>query len=287
MKILVMSEDPEFFRSSAWMAQQLGGEILGIHPSESRYVDKVYIPNLEGAWETALAEFAFTLKPDVVIAGGTRRDRTFAFSLAGKMRASVASEVMEATLQGDSLLVKRPVYSGIAVATLKMRLPAVISVQKNVMEPNLLKGEVEKITLPGTNLILKERKVAQQSVSLDKAKIIVSVGRGMGSKENVKFAVDLARVLNGAVGGSRPVTAEMGWLPEDRQIGLSGNKVRPQLYIALGISGQPQHIAGIRDSKVIVAVNKDKNAPISENCDYMIVGDAIEFCKVLTGRLSK
>lgn len=136
-------------------------------------------------------------------------------------------------------------------------------------------------------ITLKERKTAQQSVSLDKAKIIVSVGRGMGSKDNVKYAEELARLLNGAVGGSRPVTAEMGWLPEDRQIGLSGNKVRPQLYIALGISGQPQHIAGIRDSKVIVAVNKDKNAPISENCDYLVVGDAIEFCKVMIGRLSK
>ncbi|MCH1771092.1 MULTISPECIES: electron transfer flavoprotein subunit alpha/FixB family protein [Metallosphaera] len=287
MRILVVSEDPDFFRSSSWIAQQIGGEILGIHPSESRYVDKLFIPTLEGAWELPLSEFAYTLKPDVVIAGGTKRDRTFAFSLAGKLKASVASDVMEAKFEGQSLLVKRPVYSGVGIATLRLKLPAVITVQKNTMEPNLLKGEVEKVILPSSSVVLKERKPAQQSVSLDKAKIIVSVGRGMGSKENVKYAEELAKLLNGAVGGSRPVTAEMGWLPEDRQIGLSGNKVRPQLYIALGISGQPQHIAGIRDSKIIVAVNKDKNAPIAENCDYLVVGDAIEFCKVMIGRLSK
>lgn len=98
------------------------------------------------------------------------------------------------------------------IATLRLKLPAVITVQKNTMEPNLLKGEVEKVTLPSSSVVLKERKPAQQSVSLDKAKIIVSVGRGMGSKENVKYAEELAKLLNGAVGGSRPVTAEMGWL---------------------------------------------------------------------------
>lgn len=182
MRVLVVSEDPDFFRSSSWVAQQLGGEILGIHPSESRYVDKVFVPKLEGAWELPLAEFASTLKPDVVIAGGTKRDRTFAFSLAGKLRSSVASDVIDAKLEGSSLMVRRPVYSGVGIATLRLKLPAVITVQKNTMEPNLLKGEVERVDLPRSVITLKERKTAQQSVSLDKAKIIVSVGRGMGSR---------------------------------------------------------------------------------------------------------
>ncbi|QKR00264.1 electron transfer flavoprotein subunit alpha/FixB family protein [Metallosphaera tengchongensis] len=287
MRVLVMSEDPEFFRSASAMAQKLGGELLGIHPSESKYVDVLYVPDLHDGWEVPLADFASTLTPDVVVTGGTRRDKTFAFSLAGKLRSSVASDVTELSLGDSFLLAKRVVYSGMGIATLKLKLPAVVTVQKNVMEPDIRKGEVKKVQLPESNVKVLSRTPAQQSVSLDKAKIIVSVGRGMGSKENVKYAEDLAKVLNGAVGGSRPVTAEMGWLPEDRQIGLSGNKVRPQLYIALGISGQPQHIAGIRDSRVIVAVNKDKNAPITENADYTVVGDAIEFCKVMVRRLSK
>ncbi|AEB95840.1 MAG: electron transfer flavoprotein subunit alpha/FixB family protein [Metallosphaera sp.] len=287
MKILVVSEDPEYFRSASALAQKLSDDVEGIHPSESSYVKKLYLPKLDGFWELSLVDVAFKINPNLVIAGGTKRDKTFAFSLAGKMKSSVASDVFDVRLDNDGLIVKRPVYSGVGIATIRLKLPSVITIQKNTLEPKTFNTLIEKVTLTNSNVILKERKAVQQTVSLDKAKIIVSVGRGMGSKENVKYAEELASVLKGAVGGSRPVTAEMGWLPEDRQIGLSGNKVKPQLYLALGISGQPQHIAGIRDSKIIVAVNKDKNAPISENCDYLVVGDAIEFCKIMTKRLSK
>lgn len=173
------------------------------------------------------------------------------------------------------------------MATLDLSLPAVITVQKNTMEPARRKGEVRKLQLDPSKVTLVERREVSQTVALDKAKTIVSVGRGIGSKENIKYAEELARALNAALGGSRPVTAELGWLPEDRQIGLSGNKVRPQLYIALGISGQPQHLAGIRDSRLIVAVNKDKNAPIVENADYTVIADAVEFCKMMVRRLTK
>ena len=111
------------------------------------------------------------------------------------------------------------------------------------------------------------------SVNLAEAKIIVCVGRGVGKPEDIKLARDLAEVLNGEVGCSRPVAEELNWLPEELYLGISGKKVKPELYIGLGVSGQIQHVTGIRDSKVIFAVNQDENAPIFEAADYGIVGD--------------
>ncbi|EHP69100.1 MAG: electron transfer flavoprotein subunit alpha/FixB family protein [Metallosphaera yellowstonensis] len=288
MKVLVVSEDPEFFRSASWVSQQLpADQIEGIHFSEVNYVDVLYLVRPDGYWEESIANVVKSISPDVVVAGSTRRDKTVAYSMAGKLRASVAGDVTEAVLKEGKLRVKRVVYSGAGVATLDLSLPAVITVQKNTMEPARRKGEVRKLQLDPSKVTLVERREVSQTVALDKAKTIVSVGRGIGSKENIKYAEELARALNAALGGSRPVTAELGWLPEDRQIGLSGNKVRPQLYIALGISGQPQHLAGIRDSRLIVAVNKDKNAPIVENADYTVIADAVEFCKMMVRRLTK
>jgi len=288
MKVLVVSEDPEFFRSASWVSQQLpADQIEGIHFSEVNYVDVLYLVRPDGYWEESIANVVKSISPDVVVAGSTRRDKTVAYSMAGKLRASVAGDVTEAVLKEGKLRVKRVVYSGAGVATLDLSLPAVITVQKNTMEPARRKGEVRKLQLDPSKVTLVERREVSQTVALDKAKTIVSVGRGIGSKENIKYAEELAMALNAALGGSRPVTAELGWLPEDRQIGLSGNKVRPQLYIALGISGQPQHLAGIRDSRLIVAVNKDKNAPIVENADYTVIADAVEFCKMMVRRLTK
>lgn len=113
----------------------------------------------------------------------------------------------------------------------------------------------------------------KSSVNLEKAEIIVSAGRGIGKKEGLAVVQQLADALHGEVGGSRPVCLDYHWLSEERQVGLSGKRVKPKIYVALGISGQVQHIAGMRGSRTVIAVNKDKNAPIFNECDYGIVGD--------------
>ena len=110
-------------------------------------------------------------------------------------------------------------------------------------------------------------------MDLAQAKIIVCVGRGVEKPEDIKLARELADVLGGEVGCSRPIAEELNWLPEEFYLGISGKKVKPELYIGLGVSGQIQHVTGIRDSKVIFAVNRDENAPIFEAADYGIVGD--------------
>ncbi|MEM1632999.1 MAG: electron transfer flavoprotein subunit alpha/FixB family protein [Sulfolobales archaeon] len=148
--------------------------------------------------------------------------------------------------------------------------PAKISDRKTVIKPL-------KIDLERKLNILERKPKAAATVRLEEAEIIVSVGRGFRSKEDLKIAFELAEALGGQVGCSRPIAADLKWLPEEHWVGLSGKKVKPKLYIALGISGQPQHIAGILDSRIIVAVNKDPNAPIFKNSDYGIVGDLYEF----------
>ncbi len=125
------------------------------------------------------------------------------------------------------------------------------------------------------------------SVRLEDAKIIVSVGRGIGTKENIQKIDPLVKLVNGELAGSRPVCMDYNWLSEDRQVGLSGKKVSPKLYIALGISGQIQHIAGMRGSKTVIAINKDKSAPIFQECDYGIVGDLFAIVPKLISDLSK
>ena len=101
------------------------------------------------------------------------------------------------------------------------------------------------------------------------------------------MAEELAEVLNGAVGASRPIVADYGWLPEDAWIGISGKKIRPKLYLAIGISGAPQHITAAMDSKLIIAINNDKNAPIFQYSDYGIVGDLYKILPILIGRLKE
>ncbi len=112
-----------------------------------------------------------------------------------------------------------------------------------------------------------------REVDLEKANIIVSVGRGIGKKEGIQQIEPFVKMVKGELAGSRPICLDYKWLSEDRQVGYSGRKVKPKIYIALGISGQIQHIAGMRDSKIVVAVNKDKSAPIFQEADYGIVGD--------------
>ena len=136
------------------------------------------------------------------------------------------------------------------------------------------KPSTEEVALQESPVkVEKTENKASTGVDISSAKILVSVGRGLGKKEGLQQLEPLVKALGAEFAGSRPVCLDYQWLGEDRWVGISGKKVSPKVYIALGISGQIQHIAGIRGSKVIMAINKDKSAPIFEECDYGIVGD--------------
>ncbi len=140
-------------------------------------------------------------------------------------------------------------------------------------------------TVMGIKVVSTEEK-PKGKVRIEDAELIVSVGRGFKKQEDLKLAFELAEVLGGAeIGCSRPIAADLKWLSEDHWVGLSGHKVRPKLYMAIGISGQPQHLAGMMEAKTVVVINNDPNAPFLKNCDYGVIEDLYKFVPALTKKL--
>jgi electron transfer flavoprotein alpha subunit len=216
--------------------------------------------------------------------------RDLAPRVAARLGVSVVTDVLSFEMDGEALLVKHPVNIGKVIATLAISgTPAVIAMRPNVISParNPKAGRVENIQPaidPGTTRVaVKETKHGGGGkLDLAEAPVVVAGGRGLKAAENFKLVEDLASAFgNAAVGATRAVTDD-GWRPHSDQIGQTGRLVSPELYIAVGISGAVQHLAGMRTSKTIVAVNKDKDAPIFKIADYGIVGDVFEIVPALT-----
>ncbi|HUR80299.1 MAG TPA: electron transfer flavoprotein subunit alpha/FixB family protein [Thermoanaerobaculia bacterium] len=210
--------------------------------------------------------------------------------LAARLDAPIASDVIALSGSGDTITVRHPGYANKVIITLEVKgSPAVISVRPSAITPaqNAKAGRVETISPsadPGAERVVVKELIegAKGKLDLGEAPVIVSGGRGLKGAENFKLVEDLAAAFgNAAVGATRAVTDE-GWRPHSDQIGQTGRQVSPQLYVAVGISGAIQHLAGMRTSKTIVAINKDAEAPIFKVADYGIVGDVFEVVPALT-----
>ena len=179
-----------------------------------------------------------------------------------------------------------------AIAELEAQPPVIIIAQAARFKPRqYAQGNIVTITdvsvEPGSlNLINVEGK-STSNVKIEEADVIVAVGRGFRSRDDLKLAVELAEALGAQLGCSRPLAADLKWLSEDHWVGLSGHKVRPRLYVAIGISGQPQHLAGMMESGVVVVINSDRNAPFFKYCDYGVVEDLYRFLPVLTRKIKE
>ena len=216
--------------------------------------------------------------------------RDLAPRVAARLGVSLVTDVLSFELDGETVLVKHPVNIGKVIATLAISgSPAVIAMRPNVISPapNPKAGRVENIQPAldpaSARVVVKETKQGGGGkLDLAEAPVVVAGGRGLKAAENFKLVEDLASAFgNAAVGATRAVTDD-GWRPHSDQIGQTGRLVSPELYIAVGISGAVQHLAGMRTSKTIVAVNKDKDAPIFKIADYGIVGDVFEIVPALT-----
>jgi electron transfer flavoprotein alpha subunit len=224
-----------------------------------------------------------------VVLGFSAQGRDLGPRVAARLDAPIASDVTEIAVSGDSLTVKHPAYANKVVTTLTITgAPVVVSVRPSaftaVEAPRSAKVETGAATpASGATVTVKEViEGAKGRPDLGEAQIIVSGGRGLKAAENFKLVEELADAFgNAAVGATRAVTDD-GWRPHSDQIGQTGRQVSPQLYVAVGISGAIQHLAGMRSSKTIVAINKDKEAPIFKVADYGIVGDVLEVLPVLT-----
>ena len=245
-----------------------------------------------------LAELITDKKPEIVLIGATPTGRDFAPRVAKRLNAGLTADCTGLDIEEDSgnLRQTRPTFGGNIMATIRTPTsrpqmstvrPGIFKVPEKVKKDVKIeiiekkftkKDSVEKIV----KVITKEK----ESINLEDAEIIVSGGRGVGSKEGFRLIKELADVLGAEVGGSR-VTVELDWIDHDRQVGQTGKTVSPRLYIACGISGAIQHIVGMQGAEIIVAINRDPNAAIFKIAHYGIVGDLHKVIPVLIDEIKK
>jgi len=241
----------------------------------------------------AIAERAKAGGYRAVVFAATATGKDLSPRVAAKLGVGVAADLTDVAADGGGFLVTRPVYAGKALLKLKVTSqPAVLSLRPNVFTPDERATSVKPETLPVTSsgrVRVREIKAAPAgTLDVAEAQVIISGGRGLKEPANFKVLEELARAFGGkaAVGASRAVV-DAGWRAHADQVGQTGKTVSPSLYIAVGISGAIQHLAGMRTSKVIVAINKDKDAPIFKVADYGVVGDLFEIVPKLTEEIRK
>ncbi|MFO7461579.1 MAG: FAD-binding protein [Desulfatiglandales bacterium] len=236
------------------------------------------------AYTKVIEDLIKSHKPNILLMGATHVGRDLAPRVSRRVEVGLTADCTELTIDPEEgiLLQTRPAFGGNVMATIANRYsrPQMATVRPGVMEAKRKAGAKGKIVKHKVSLkekdigtkVLELVREKKKGVNLSEAKVIVAGGRGVGNAEGFKVLESLASLLGGETAGTR-VAVEEGWIPADRQIGQTGQSVRPELYIACGISGAIQHRAGIMNSRYIVAVNKDPRAPIFQVADWGIVGD--------------
>jgi len=246
-------------------------------------------------WTPLLADLAAKESPQAILAPVTTRQRELMARLAARLGAGLSADSTALALEDGKLVATRPVYAGKLLSKVTWsKTPWLATLRPNVFRPAEPQAgaspQVEKpaVSIPAEAMKLVERKeeAATGLPELAEAEIVVSGGRGLKGPENFVILEDLAKVVGAAVGASR-AAVDAGWRPHRFQIGQTGRTISPKLYMGFGISGAIQHLAGMRTSKVICAVNKDPEAPIFKIADYGIVGDLFEVAPLLTAEFKK
>lgn len=247
----------------------------------------------------AIVDLAKVHNPEILLGGATASGKDLLPRVAARLQTGLASDCIGLDIHDDGLLIaQRPMYAGkVLVDTIVPEdRPQMASLRPNILpvpEKGLQKAEIEKVAVDikpmDLKAILKERlKTAGEKIDLTEASVIISGGRGMANKENFKILENLASAFGegSAVGASRSAV-DSGFAPHDIQVGQTGKVVNPNLYVACGISGSIQHLAGMRTSKYIVAINKDPEAPIFQVADCGIVADLFKIVPLLTEEVRK
>jgi len=280
--------------------EALAEEFASFHLDEVLLVEHDLLENYTpDGYSLALHQAIETAKPDLVLFPHTYQVRDFAPKLAASLGKGMIADCIGFRHEDGKLIFIRQMFQGRTVADVAFsgEPPWFASFQAGAFRADLAaKHPSGKAPVKSIPVELRPEQIrtkplelfreAKQAVDLTQAPILVSVGRGIKAPENIALAEKLAKLLGAEVCASRPICDE-GWLPMDRQIGSSGQTVAPKLYLALGISGAIQHVVGMKGSRTIVAINRDRNAPIFEVADYGIVGDLFEIVPALTAELEK
>lgn len=279
--ILVWSDDAKVQGELAAKAQQLGGT--------AQAFDAASLPDQDSATVAlGLADAAKKSGAALVLVGATKKGKDVGPRVGAHLDWPFASECVAISGPGN-WTVERMVLSGNSKATYTMGANAVCTVMGKTFEgAGQLAGSVAGSAAASKVKVIGKKEEKHSDFDLGSALVVVGVGRGFKQKADIRLAEDLAKAFpGGAVGCSRPVAADLKWLGEEHWIGLSGHAIKPKAYIACGVSGQIQHIAGIRGSKLIVAINTNKDAPIFGVADYGIVGDLYQVLPKMTQLLAK
>jgi electron transfer flavoprotein alpha subunit len=234
-------------------------------------------------------------KPAIILIGSTRRGRELAARLATRLETGCVPDCTQLSLDEQKrLLTERIVYGGNASVTQVFQTkPQIACVPSRTFEKpafrerkgEIIDASVTQLEAPRTELI-EVKPIEAAAVKIEEAKVVIVGGRGVEKKEDFRVIEGLCHELGGQVGYTRPLAEDRKWFKGD-WIGLSGHKIKPVLYISCGVSGVIQHVAGIRDSQIIVAINKDAEAPIFEIADYVVIGDLYEIVPALETALKK
>lgn len=244
------------------------------------------------AYTKIVSDFANEISAEYLILSDTAFGKDLAPRVAVKLNAGCLIDCIQLDVEGGSIKATRPIYAGKALMEIKPKSDKkVITIRPNVFKADAtgegsVNIETKNVDSPDLSTRVIEFKKSEGKMDVAEADIIVSGGRGLKAPENFKLVEDLADVLGAAVGASR-AAVDAGWRPHREQVGQTGKTVTPSLYIACGISGAIQHLAGMSSSKYIVAINKDKDAPIFGVADYGIAGDVFEILPVLTEEIKK
>ncbi len=277
-----------------------------IQDFSKRGANKIYVAEHEALKEYHTETFSSVItgiiskyNPNIVLYPATINGRDLAPRVAATLELGLTADCTGLSIRDGLLLQTRPAFGGNIMADIicPITRPQMATVRPNVMDiaPLQESNSVEIIEVPVKvdlqSLKVKTKElisgtVAECGIPVCEADTIVSGGRGVGSKENFKLIEDLANILNAAVGASR-AAVDLGWIPKSQQVGQSGNTVSPKIYIACGISGTIQHLVGMKSSDIIIAINKDPDAPIFSIANYGIVGDLCEILPLLTEAFKK
>lgn len=225
----------------------------------------------------------------------TRRGKLLAARLGARLQAAVSNDAASITVEADKAVIKHMVYGGLAFGQETLNsVFSIATVTTGTFEAAASDAsrsgaaQTAQWVEPKQSVVRTSvQKKAGNSVELDKARLVVSVGRGIGSQENIAIAKTLADTIGAEIACSRPVAENEKWMEHERYVGISNLMLKPELYLAVGISGQIQHMVGANGAQTIVAINKDKNAPIFQFADYGIVGDLFKILPALTQQLAK
>ena len=259
--------------SGASVALVTSGKTYGCADEVFAYPEEVSLVSVL----SAVSELIVSQKPQLLLCESGSDGRLLAGYTAAKLGVSPLCDVMSLSCTADAVETTRLVYGGSAVKTEQCAFPAVAIVCAGTFETSDAAAEPQvtqincsgscSVELAGTSA------VEASTVNLAAAKRVVGVGRGLASADNLPAAEQLAAALGAEIGCTRPVAEEEHWYSKDRYIGVSGVMIKPNFYLAIGISGQIQHMVGVNQTNVICAINKDENAPIIKQADYTLIGD--------------